>query len=80
MTDDDKEMCKVFQQNKADFEASEEIRKQKEFAEYVKQREIEKAEAKRCEEIRKVNEQTIEENHTVKDVNYTIVNALLKAN
>lgn len=80
MTDDDKEMCKVFQQNKADFEAAEEIRKQKEFEEQMKQREIEEAEAKRCEEIRKANEQTIEDNHTVKEVDYTIVNAKLVAN
>lgn len=80
MTDNDKEMCKVFQQNKADFEAAEEIRKQKEFEEQMKQREIEEAEAKRCEEIRKANEQTIEDNHTVKEVDYTIVNAKLVAN
>lgn len=80
MTDDDKEMCKVFQQNKADFEAAEEIRKQKEFEEQMKQREIEEAEAKKRAEIRKANEKIIEDNHTVKKVNYTIVNAILKAN
>lgn len=80
MTDDDKEMCKVFQQNKADFEAAEEIRKQKEFEEQMKQREIEEAEAKKREEIRKANEKVIEDNHTVKKVDYTIVNAILKAN
>lgn len=80
MTDDDKEMCKVFQQNKVDFEAAEEIRKQKEFEEQMKQREIEEAEAKKRAEIRKANEKIIEDNHTVKKVNYTIVNAILKAN
>lgn len=80
MTDDDKEMCKVFQQNKADFEAAEEIRKQKEFEEQMKQREIEEAKAKKRAEIRKANEKIIEDNHTVKKVNYTIVNAILKAN
>lgn len=80
MTDDDKEMCKVFQQNKVDFEAAEEIRKQKEFEEQLKQREIEEAEAKKRAEIRKANEKIIEDNHTVKKVNYTIVNAILKAN
>ena len=80
MTDDDKEMYKVFQQNKADFEAAEEIRKQKEFEEQMKQREIEEAEAKKRAEIRKANEKIIEDNHTVKKVNYTIVNAILKAN
>lgn len=80
MTDDDKEMCKVFQQNKVDFEAAEEIRKQKEFEEQMKQREIEEAEAKKRAEIRKANEKIIEDNHTVKKVNYTIVNATLKAN
>lgn len=66
MTDDDKEMCKVFQQNKVDFEAAEEIRKQKEFEEQMKQREIEEAEAKKRAEIRKANEKIIEDNHTVK--------------
>lgn len=80
MTDDDKEMCKVFQQNKVDFEAAEEIRKQKEFEEQMKQREIEEAEAKKRAEIRKANEKIIEDNHTVKKVNYTILNAILKAN
>lgn len=80
MTDDIKEMCKVFQQNKADFEAAEEIRQQKEFEEQMKQREIEEAEAKKREEIRKANEKIIEDNHTVKKVDYTIVNAVLKAN
>lgn len=80
MTDDDKEMCKAFQQNKVDFEEAEEICKQKEFEEQMKRRKIEEAETKKREEIRKANEKIIEDNHTVKKVDYTIVNAVLKAN
>lgn len=80
MTESEAEMVRKFQESKAEFEAAEEIRKQKEFEEYQKQREIEAAEAKKAAEIRKANVQTIEDNHEVKEVNYTIVNALLKAN
>ena len=80
MTEDESEMVKKFQQSKTDFEAAEEIRKQKEFEEYQKQREIERAEAEKATAIRKANVKTIEENHEVREVNYTIVNTLLKAN
>lgn len=80
MTEAETEMSKVFQQSKADFEVTEEIRHQKELEEFRKQREIEEAESKKREEIRKAEIKTIEENHKVKEVNYTVVNALLKAN
>lgn len=79
-TEEETAMCVVFQNNKDEFDAAEEIRKQKEFEEYMKQREIEKVEAEKAEEIRKANVETIEENHEIKEVNYTIINALLKAN
>ena len=42
----------------------------------MKQREIEEAEAKKRAEIRKASEKIIEDNHTVKKVDYTIVNAI----
>lgn len=80
MTDQDKIISEVFQQNKKDFEKAEEIRKQKEFEVRMKQMEIEEAERKKAEEIRKNNKCVIENNHTTKEVDYTILNALLKAN
>ena len=80
MTEAESEMAKKFHDCKTDFEAAEEIRKQKEFEEYQKRCEIERTESEKAAEIRKANVQTIEENHEVREVNYTIINALLKAN
>ena len=80
MTEEYIKVSEKFHQDKVDFEVAEEVRKQKEFEEYMKQREIEEAEYKKAQEIRKANEQTVEANHEVKNVDYTITNALLKAN
>lgn len=80
MTETESEMSRVFQRSKTEFETAEEIRNQKELKEFRKQREIEAAEAAKREKIRKAEVKTIEENCEVKEADYVVINALLKAN
>lgn len=66
----------LFKQKKKEFETAEEIRREKEYQEYLKQMEIEREEARKYEEIRKKNIATVERNTKVEDVDnpYFIIN------
>lgn len=79
-TDEEIKISEMFAENKAEYDKAEELRKQKECEEYLKQEEIKKKEYEKREAKRKADEQMVENNHTIKNVNYTIKNMLLKAN